>query len=102
VSIAPPPSPALDGLPQDIYAVDAAGGRPRVIAELKEDLPTLDWTDDGKRIYVLGSLGLYEVNVESGAVTRIGEGVFHGVVDWTASGATPPGVIVLAGSASER
>ena len=56
---------------------------------MKEDLPSLDWTDDGRRIYVLGGGGLYEVNVENGAVQTIGEGVFHGVVDWTATGSTP-------------
>jgi Tol biopolymer transport system component len=80
---APLPRPWADGFPQDIWLVDAAGGRPRMLADLKEDLPSLAWTDDGSRIYVLGANGLYEIEVASGAVIRLGEGVFHATVDWT-------------------
>lgn len=75
-------SATLDGLPQDIWLVDAAGGRPRLLAPLAEDLPSLTWSGDGQQIYVLGSTGLYEIDVGSAAVTRIGEGVFHGQVAW--------------------
>jgi Tol biopolymer transport system component len=82
VSIAPIAS-ATDGLPQDIWLVDAAGGRPRLLAPLKEDLPSLTWGGDGKHVYVLGGTGLYEIDTASGAVTRIGDGVFHGQIDWT-------------------
>jgi Tol biopolymer transport system component len=73
---------ALDGLPQDIWLVDAAGGRPRLLAAMKEDLPSLTWSGDGQQIYVLGSTGLYQIEVASAAVTRIGEGVFHGQIVW--------------------
>lgn len=73
---------ATDGLPQDIWTIDAAGSPPRRVADLKEDLPTLTWSGDGSRIYVLGAVGLYEVNLENGTVNRIGEGVFHGQVTW--------------------
>jgi Tol biopolymer transport system component len=72
----------LDGLPQDIWLVDARGGQPRLLAALQEDLPSLTWSGDGERIYVLGAGGLYEIEVASGAVVRIGEGVFHGQIDW--------------------
>jgi Tol biopolymer transport system component len=81
---APLPDPAADGFPQDIWLVDARGGRPRLLADLKEDLPSLTWSDDGTRIYVLGAYGLYEIDVGSGSVTRLGEGSFHATVDWTA------------------
>jgi Tol biopolymer transport system component len=77
------PARTTDGFPQDIWLVDAAGGEPRLLAELKEDLPSLTWSGDGKHIYVLGANGLNDVDVETGAVTRIGEGAFHGQVDWT-------------------
>ena len=83
VSAAPVAAIATDGLPQDIWLVDATGGRPRLLAPLKEDLPSLTWNGDGDRVYVIGSTGLYEINVTSGAVTRIGEGIFHGQIDWT-------------------
>ncbi len=74
--------PPLDGLPQDIWTVDAQGGTPRRVADLKEDLPALTWSGDGEHIYVLGVAGLYDVDLTSGATTRIGEGFFHGQLDW--------------------
>jgi Tol biopolymer transport system component len=73
---------ALDGLPEDIWTVDANGGSPVRVADLKEDLPGLAWSGDGKHIYVLGAGGLYDVNLTSGAVTRLGDGVFHGQLAW--------------------
>ncbi len=74
---------AVDGLPQDIWLVDAAGGKPRLLSELKEDLPALTWSGDGKHIYVLGGTGLFDVNLRNGAARRLGEGAFHGQLDWT-------------------
>lgn len=71
-----------DGLPQDVWTVEAEGGRARRIADLKEDLPTLAWSSDGERIYVLGAAGLYRISVDTGTVDRIGEGVFHGQLTW--------------------
>jgi Tol biopolymer transport system component len=76
------PAPALDGLPEDIWNIDADGGRPVRVADLKEDLPALTWSGDGKHLYVLGSAGLYDVNVATGAVDRLGEGAFHGQLTW--------------------
>ena len=72
----------VDGLPQDVWLVDAAGGRPRLLASMQEDLPSLTWSGDGKQVYLLGTTGLYEIDVARGAVTRIGEGVFHGQIAW--------------------
>lgn len=77
-------SPSPDGLPQDIWTVPAEGGRPVLVADLKEDLPALTWNGDGTKIYVLGVAGLYEVDVVNGATTRIGDGTFHGQITWTA------------------
>jgi Tol biopolymer transport system component len=83
----PRPAPAssfLDGLPEDIWTVAATGGsRPVRVADIKEDLPSLTWNGDGKHIFVIGSAGLYDVNVESGAVDRIGDGTFHGQIAWS-------------------
>ncbi len=77
--------PSLDGLPEDIWTIDAAGGKPVRVADLKEDLPALAWSGDGKHIYVVGSAGLYDVRVDTGAVDRLGEGTFHGQVVWAGS-----------------
>ncbi len=78
----PAPRAALDGLPEDIWVIDAAGGTPQRAADLKEDLPALAWNGDGTHIYVLGAAGLYDVNLANGATTKIGEGVFHGQLTW--------------------
>ena len=77
--------PSLDGLPEDIWTIDVAGGKPVRVADLKEDLPALTWSGDGKHIYVVGSAGLYDVRVDTGAVDRLGEGAFHGQVVWVGS-----------------
>ena len=79
-----PDAPGADGLPEDIWTVPAGGGRPTRVADLKEDLPALTWNGDGTRIYVIGAAGLYEVNLENGATSRIGDGSFHAQVVWTA------------------
>jgi len=75
----------LDGLPQDIWTVPADGGTAVRVADLKEDLPALTWDGSGERLYVLGISGLYEVDLTSGAVTILGEGVFHGQLAWAPS-----------------
>ena len=76
-------SAALDGLPEDIWTIDPAGGAPVRVADLKEDLPALTWSGDGKHLYVVGSGGLYDINITSGASTRLGDGVFHGALVWS-------------------
>ena len=74
----------LDGLPEDIWTIDAdaPGSTPVRIADLKEDLPWLTWDGSGKHVYVIGSAGLYDLNVETGAVTRLADGAFHAQVAW--------------------
>jgi Tol biopolymer transport system component len=80
----PPAGMPLDGLPEDIWTVAAAGGaRPQRVADIKEDLPWLTWNGDGTRIYVIGAAALYDVNLKSGGVSQIGKGTFHGQVTWT-------------------
>ena len=74
--------PAPDGLPEDVWTVDANGGTAKRVADLKEDLPAVTWGGDAKHLYVLGSNGLSDVNLTSGAVTRIADGSFHGQITW--------------------
>jgi hypothetical protein len=82
MDVAASPAPATDGLPQDIWIIDAGGGPVRRVADLKEDLPALTWSGDGTRIYVVGAYGMYDLSLETGEVRRIGPGVFHAQVDW--------------------
>ena len=77
-----PMSTALDGLPQDIWLIDAEGSSPQLVADLKEDIPALTWGGDGEYIYVLGVNALSEINLDNGAIREIGEGVFHGQIVW--------------------
>jgi hypothetical protein len=62
--------------------VDAAGGQAVRVADLKEDLPSITWDGTGERIYASGVNGLYEINVTTGIVERIGEGAFHAQITW--------------------
>jgi Tol biopolymer transport system component len=78
----PQPAPSLDGLPEDIWTVPVTGGTPVRVADIKEDLPALTWGPDGKHIYVIGSAGLYDVNLTTGSVNRLGDGAFHGQIVW--------------------
>ncbi len=73
-------SASTDGLPEDIWIVGAGGGTARRIANLKEDLPTIAFNGDGSHLYALGANGLSDINVATGAVTRIAEGAFHGQI----------------------
>ena len=75
-------APPLDGLPEDIWTMDAAGGAPRRVADLKEDLPALSWNGTGDHIYAIGAQALYDINMTNGAVDRIGEGSFHAQLVW--------------------
>jgi len=78
----PNPATLLDGLPQDIWTVEAGGGRAVRVANLKEDLPALTWDGSGEHIYVVGVAGLYDVNLTTGSADRISEGAFHAQLTW--------------------
>jgi Tol biopolymer transport system component len=75
-------SKLMNGVPQDIWTVERSGGEPVRVADLKEDLPTLAWNGDGTRLYVLGLYGLYDVDLSTGIIERLGDGTFHGQVVW--------------------
>ena len=81
----PSRAPLLDGLPEDIWVVDAKGGKARRVAVLKEDLHSLTWGGDGKHIYVLGANATYDVNLVNGNTTKIGVGSFHSQLTWAPS-----------------
>lgn len=79
------PARSLNGLPMDIWVVNVDGTGLRKLAELQQDLPSVAWSADGKRLFVLGGTGLYDIDPESGEATQVGEGTFHGQVDWLAA-----------------
>lgn len=75
-------APLPDGLPQDVWIVDASGGVPAHIAPLQEDFPALTWNGDGTHIYAIGAYGLYDIDMTNGNWTRIGDGAFHAGIAW--------------------
>jgi Tol biopolymer transport system component len=82
-------APPGDGLPQDIFVIDPAGGEAALLATLEEDFPSLAWDSAGAHIYVLGASGRSDVDVATGRDERIGEGAFHGSLAWVPDPAAP-------------
>jgi Tol biopolymer transport system component len=77
---------AFNGLPMDLWTIAADGSDLRKIAELKLDLPGLAWSGDGARLFVLSGLGLFVVAPDGSSHRQIGDGTFHGQVDWLGAG----------------
>ena len=40
------------------------------------------WSGDGHHIYANGTKGLFDIDVATGAVHRIGDGTFHAQIAW--------------------
>lgn len=72
----------LHGAPQDIWIVAPGEATAKVLASLQEDSPSIAWNGDGSELYVLALGGLYRIDASSGAVSRFGEGAFHGQISW--------------------
>jgi len=88
VSIAPVArlsASAFNGLPADIWTIPVDGGEPRHLAPLQLDLPSLDWSADGERLFAFAGLGLYVIDPTDGSEERLGDGTFHGQVDWVSA-----------------
>jgi len=76
--------PTANGLPADIWTIAVNGGAPQPLATLQLDSPSLAWSSDGKRIFVFAGAGLFVLNTKSGTSRRLGDGTFHGQMDWLA------------------
>ena len=56
---------AYNGSPMDIWIIELGGeGLPRKIADLELDNPSLAWSGDGLRLFVLAGSGLFAVDPE--------------------------------------
>jgi Tol biopolymer transport system component len=73
---------AYNGLPADIWTIPVEGGLLRKLAPVQLDLPSLDWSSDGERLYAFSGLGMFVINPIDGESERVGEGTFHGQLDW--------------------
>ena len=75
----------MNGLPEDIWLIDMQTGDASRLADLDLDQPSVAWSGDGQRIFALGDKGLYYID-PAGGEQRIGEGQFHGQLDWLSAG----------------
>lgn len=89
IPVAFSPAPSLNGLPEDIWTIPAAGGDLQSVADIDEDLPSLTWSADGSLIYVLGTYQLYAVHPETQQVDVVGAGVTHGEIALLSSAPEP-------------
>ncbi len=72
-----------NGLPWDVWTIKTDGTGLDRITELSEDSPSMDWSNDGKYIAVLGIKGLFIAEVSGKRVASISNnGAFHGQLDW--------------------
>lgn len=83
---ATPRRAAYNGLPEDIWIMDVAAGTFENVADLDLDLPNLTWSGDGERLFALAGAALFFIDPEGGH-REIGEGTFHGHIDWIDDGA---------------
>lgn len=85
----PRPSLFYNGVPTDIWIIDLETGEPTKVADANADQPSLAWSGDGLRLFALDASGLFAINPAGGELPRrVGEGTFHGQLDWL-SAATP-------------
>lgn len=72
-----------NGLPWDVWSIKVEGSGLTRITELNEDSPSMDWSNDGRYIAIIGINGLFvaEVN-EKKTVSISNNGAFHGQIDW--------------------
>jgi hypothetical protein len=76
----------------DIWTVDlVGGGEPVLLDDLKLDSPSLAWSGDGQRLFILSGGGLFVIVLSEEETYRIGDGMFHGQVAWLSAGDPPPG-----------
>lgn len=70
------------GLPWEIWTVAAAGGQPRQLTTIAEDMPHPAWSADGRNLLVFGGGGFYLVDGASGDVKTVSSIGAHGGMDW--------------------
>ncbi|MHB8575102.1 MAG: TolB family protein, partial [Dehalococcoidia bacterium] len=71
-----------DGPAQDIWTVQVDGTNLTRVTNLAEDQPSAAWSADGSQVTVYASSGLYLLEADGSALTRLGDGHLHGQVAW--------------------
>jgi Tol biopolymer transport system component len=75
-------APLHNGLPADIWTVAVESAVLEPIIELQLDSPSLAWSGDGARLFVFAGDGLFVVDPVAKTSNRIGDGTYHGQIDW--------------------
>ncbi|MCH7945135.1 MAG: PD40 domain-containing protein [Armatimonadetes bacterium] len=75
---------AFNGLPADVWVINTDGSGLRKIADLDLDLPSLAWAGDGERLFALAGIGIFLLDPVGGGGRKVGDGTFHGQLDWIA------------------
>jgi Tol biopolymer transport system component len=79
------PTAALaHGLPWEVWTLPLAGGPPRQLTRLGEDIPCPAWASDRRQLLVQGEMGIYLVDAASGATRRLGDPLGYGCPAWRA------------------
>jgi len=80
-----PPAYLYNGFPMDLWIIDLDSGGPHKLADINGDQPYLAWSADGLRLFAIDATGLYAIDPDSADGRRVGEGTFHGQLDWLAA-----------------
>jgi Tol biopolymer transport system component len=65
---------------QDLWLVNRDGTGLRLLAEIVESQPSVDWSPDGAFVYAMGGGAFWRVRVATGRVDKIGEGNPGGII----------------------
>jgi len=79
-------APSRNGIPMDLWEISVTGDGLRRLADMELDLPSLAWSGDGARLFVLDTIGLFVLDPAAGAPERLTEGAFHAQLDWASAG----------------
>jgi Tol biopolymer transport system component len=65
---------------QDVWVVNRDGTGLRLIADIAESQPSIAWAADGASLYVMGTAAFLHMNLKTGAIAPIGQGVPFGQI----------------------
>ncbi|MFN8557519.1 MAG: hypothetical protein U0531_09295 [Dehalococcoidia bacterium] len=69
------------GFPMDVWRVTVADGAVTKLTSFGEDEPYPVWGPDGRRLTIIATGGIYEVNADGSDMKKVGQGSFGGQVD---------------------
>jgi Tol biopolymer transport system component len=70
-ALSPDGSVLVYGLPTDLMVVPLDGGEPHTVSRQAAGAEPTDWSADGGRMLVVGSKGVTELDLDTGAVTEL-------------------------------